>query len=130
MLVIMMRHTSHSVADQVIPQSDIGRLTNLLSDAATKSFDLGIQLGIRDGQLKKIEEDYGNSVGRRMTEVLIAWVKGTEHPTVGKLVGALRSQAINELQLAREVSEMYPVHPGKRDTIPRPNLTLTAVGWD
>ncbi len=110
MLVIMMHHTTHTAADQVIPKSDdIGRLTELLSDAATKSFELGMLLGISNGQLKKIERDYGTSV-RRMSEVLTTWVEGTENPTVGKLVDALRSDTINELVCARKVSEMYTVH--------------------
>ncbi len=109
MLVIMMCHTTHTAADQVITESDIGRLTELLSDAATKSFLLGMQLGIKEGLLKTIEEDYKTSV-RRMAEVLTAWVKGTEHPTVGKLVEALTSEIINELVCASKVSEMYTVH--------------------
>ncbi len=81
-------------------------MTNLLSEIDAKWHALGLQLGISGGQLKAIEEDYRRS-GRRMSEVLSAWVKGAEHSTVGQLEAALKSLAVIEIQLARKVIEVY-----------------------
>ncbi len=97
---------AHAVADRELTQRDLGTLNNLLSDADLKWHALGLQLGISDGQLKAIEANYRMS-GRCMSEVLSAWVKGIEHPTVGKLEAALRSKALKEIQCARELIEEY-----------------------
>ncbi len=97
---------AHTATDRELTQRDLGTLTNLLSEIDAKWHALGLQLGISVGQLKAIEEDYRKS-GRRMSEVLFAWVKGTEHPTIGQLEAALKSLAVNEIQLARKVIEVY-----------------------
>ncbi len=95
---------AHTTTDRELTQRDLGTLTNLLSEVDWHA--LGLQLGISVGQLKAIEEDYRRS-GRRMSEMLFAWVKGTEHPTVGQLEAALKSPAVKEIQLTRKLIEEY-----------------------
>ncbi len=95
---------AHTTTDRELTQRDLGTLTNLLS--GIDWHELGLQLGISISQLKAIEEDYRRS-GRRMSEMLFAWVKGTERPTVGQLEAALRSKALKEIQRSCELIEEY-----------------------
>ncbi len=92
--------------DKELTSADLSRLTSLLFDAGRKWHELGLQLGVRKGQLNAIEEDHRRS-HRRLTEMLTSWVNGTTSPTVQKLVDALRSEDVNEEKLADKVIEMF-----------------------
>ena len=69
-------------------------------------YPLGIQLGVPDPDLRKIECDYQRTEDR-MLHSLSKWMDIDEHPSWSKVVRAL--VAINERSVARTIAEKYGI---------------------
>ena len=77
----------------------------LLNDltCVQRTYELGLELGVRESDLNDIEVDYRFSVADRRRETLRKW----ERPSWSKLVRAL--VAINERRVARNIAEKYGI---------------------
>ena len=80
-----------------------------LSNALTfvwRWYPLGIQFGIPDADLRKIECDYQRT-DDRMLHMISKWLRIDEQPSWLKVVRAL--VAINERHVARNIAEKYGI---------------------
>ena len=85
---------------------DLRRLTADLRDL-TEWFRLGIRLGIKHSDLKKIESNYEGDVERCKTEMLDFWKKNDAKPSLKKLTKAL--EEMDYRNLANELRQKYNV---------------------
>ena len=70
-------------------------------------YPLGIQLGVPDADLRKIECDFQHTEDR-LIRMLSKWMRIDEQPSWSKVVRAL--VAINERHVARDIAEKYGKH--------------------
>ena len=70
-------------------------------------YPLGIQLGVPDADLRKIECDFQRTEDR-LIRMLSKWMRIDEQPSWSKVVRAL--VAINERHVARDIAEKYGKH--------------------
>lgn len=70
-------------------------------------YPLGIQLGVPDADLRKIECDF-QCTEDRLIRMLSKWMRIDEQPSWSKVVRAL--VAINERHVARDIAEKYGKH--------------------
>ncbi len=94
------------IADNELTSDDLAQLSEILSEAADKWHELGLQLDVKVGRLRAIEKDH-RTVQRCLTEMLIDWVNGTKPHTVRTLEAALRSKLVNEHKLADDVIRLF-----------------------
>ena len=69
-------------------------------------YPLGIQLGVPDHDLRKIQYDY-QQTDDRMLHMISKWLRIDEQPSWLKVVRAL--VAINERHVARTIAEKYGI---------------------
>ena len=107
-----------------LTSKDLKDIQNVLWDAQTKWFNIGIQLGLDSVKLKAIECDYAN-VKDRFNQMLSEWlVQIDPEPTWDRLVSALKARPVDCKQIAQEIEQKYCT----KEPIPdqNPPLTLAA----
>ncbi len=73
----------------VLTKAHLPQLMTMLSDFASESFMLGIQLGFNDHLLRTLEHEGGCQSSRFLCSVLSKWLeRGDPPPTLDKLVAA------------------------------------------
>ena len=100
--------TESALSDYVLGSSklDLRHLIVELRDVVDW-FKLGVSLGIKHSNLKKIEADYRGNVERCKTEMLAFWMKNNGNASVEKLTQALED--IEHRNLARHLRDEYNV---------------------
>lgn len=69
---------------------------------------IGIQMGLSTATLRAIEGSYSTDVQRRLNEVFIEWISGSEqNPTWLTLIEILRSNSIGEQKLANDLERSF-----------------------
>ena len=74
----------------------------LLYPVRRKWYDIGIELGLKIGELDNIKAAYSDH-GECLTEMLKLWLKSTNPPPTWKAVGkCLESAPVHEMELAKK----------------------------
>lgn len=72
----------------------------------TKWLDIGLELKVAYPTLNNIEAKYSDSKDC-LREVIVEWLKATDHPTWQSLIDALRTPVIDEPKLAAKLEAKY-----------------------
>ena len=107
-----------------LTSKDLKDIQNVLWDAQTKWFNIGIQLGLDSVKLEAIKCNCAD-VEDRFTRMLSEWlVQVDPEPTWDRLVSALKARPVNCKQIAQEIEQKYCT----KEPIPdqNPPLTLAA----
>ena len=68
-----------------------------------KWFDLGLQLGLKDNELAKIEVEHRGKIDDCRRDMFREWLRATTPEATRKqLIDALNSKAVSEISIARE----------------------------
>ena len=98
-------------ADKVT-ENDVRELMNILILAASKWYELGLQLGIQDGLLKNIRSNHRNGCEARLREMLMERLNQGEPLTWGALVEALESESVRAHEVAKRIRSQFLIrHP-------------------
>ena len=83
-------------------------MNEVIPEIATKWYPLGIQLRLSDKQLDEIEHNHPRNCSRCCTEMFKRWLS-QDADTVSwtTLVAALRTKAVNEKNLAKNLEESH-----------------------
>ena len=82
-------------------------VNELTSIAASKWYDIGIQLDFEDGELKNIGKDHAE-VKDRLREMLNVWLKRVDPvPSWNALIDALKAPTVDEMRLAENLEKKY-----------------------
>ena len=89
--------------------NDLNFLQTFLHDYSDMWYEIGLQIGFRDGELKAIT---GDKVERKLREMLLKWVHWPtgghpKPPTLSSLCSALRSPVVGLGNLADKLTEQY-----------------------
>ncbi len=91
---------------------DLRRVRDAVWPARAQWRDIGLEIGFLMDDLDNIE---GRDNGSQLTDMLATWLKRQESlsPSRGKLVKALKSNAVQREDIARKVTEEDPnIAPG------------------
>ena len=83
------------------------RVLNLVLDVSTKWLDLGLQLGLKERELKCIEHDYGHHGAQTcLREMLSLWLRMINpHPSWEGILTSLSHPSVGNPALAHEIRE-------------------------
>lgn len=92
--------------------ANLSKVLNLLLEVSIKWFNLGLQLGLKERDLKVIEQDHAkDGVEVCLREMLSLWLKMINpHPTWEGLVAALKKPSVLFSRLAKKIEDEYCVH--------------------
>ena len=99
--------------DSVLRPNDLPHLVQELSSAASKWRSIGIELGLKEVELKSIESNHPRQPLECLRDVIFKWLDDGWPPDVGTarrratLIKALRSPSVEEMQLADQLTEKY-----------------------
>ena len=107
---------------------DLGVLYELVITASVRWHALGLQLGVRPGELERIEHEYVDPRDR-LREMLRCWLKQTSFPSMPDLVAALRKHSVEEIVLAQELEDFHLTYNGKanKNMVTSANLILGSL---
>ena len=112
--------------DSISRSNDITNLIQELSSAASKWRSIGIELGLKEVDLKSIESNHPRQPLECLRDVIIKWSSNDGWPSDvgaarrrGALIKALRSPSVEEMQLADQLTEKY--------SSPFPPKTITST---
>ena len=92
---------SEQVHSRYLCPSALKDLVADLNSVAARWHDLGVQLGIDDGELKNISGEEGRAQSC-FREMLMEWMKN-QTPTCRAIIDALQSRVVQHNALAREL---------------------------
>jgi len=97
----LLHHYSVCIVELTI--KNLSHIRNLIIDANTKWFDLGLELEVPYDDLKVIECDY-QKVNDRFREMLSTWLKRVDPPpTMERLAVALDEKSVELHDLAKKI---------------------------
>ena len=93
------------VVDLVL--DNLVKVLDLVLDVASKWYELGLQLGVKESDLKAIEHDYGDrGVKRCLSEMLSVWLKMIDpRPSWEALLLSVSHSTVENPTLAREIRQ-------------------------
>ena len=95
-----------------VTENDVQELMNLLTLAASKWYELGLQLGVQDGLLKIIQKNHRNDCEAQLREMLMERLNQGEPLTWGTLVEALESESVHAHEVAKRIRSQFSIpHP-------------------
>ncbi len=86
------------------------KFRDLLNSLLPKAYRwelIGIQLGLDMDILEIIKADCPGDVVKCLTKALQKWFNRTPNPTWNEVIAALRTHALDEIQLAEELEQKY-----------------------
>lgn len=103
---------------------NLSEVLHLVLDVASKWYELGLQLGVKESNLKNIEHDYGGSgVQTCLREMLSVWLKMIDpRPSWERLVSSICHQTVGNPALAEKIGKdagilenapVSAIHPSK-----------------
>jgi len=75
-----------------------------------KWYDLGVRLELEEGTLKIINSNHPENARHRLSEMLSTWLKAEPRATWCTLCAALRSETVDEEELASNLMAKYVKH--------------------
>ena len=93
-------------SDNNLTTTDLPRLCNHLYPAASKFYDIGLQLEVERHEIINIESNY-SKCERRLSEILANRLNQVSPLTWPDIVAALRSNAVKESALANEIEDEF-----------------------
>ena len=96
--------------DQVQNQDQKPKLKDLLEELVKishKWYELGVRLELEEGTLKTIKSNHPENAQRCLSEVLSTWLKAEPRATWHTLCAALRSETVDEKELASSLVAKY-----------------------
>ena len=72
-----------------------------------KWYDLGVRLELEEGTLKTIKSNHPENAQHRLSEMLSTWLKAEPRATWHTLCAALRSETVDEKELATNLVAKY-----------------------
>ena len=72
-----------------------------------KWYDLGVRLELEEGTLKTIKSNHPENARHRLSEMLSTWLKAEPRATWHTLCAALRSETVDEKELASNLVAKY-----------------------
>ena len=95
---------------------DLGHVLEELMDISAQWYNLGLQLQVRTGQLKKFSEQFSDP-SHKLREMLNDWLANSDNTSWKTLTNALRSRSVGASQLAGALETKYcPVEDTDSDT--------------
>ena len=95
--------------------NDLPLLCNTLNPVASKCFDLGLQLGIKEARIRTIMVNYRSDCEAQLREIISERLKQTSPLTWHDVVTALRSPSVNHPDIVRHIykspSSVLQQHP-------------------
>ena len=88
--------------DRLLSEKDIPTLVNHLTPVASKCSALGLQLGLKDWQIKNIEKNR-HDCESQLREILVERLNQEEPLSLRDLVTALRSDSVREGRVAHQI---------------------------
>ncbi len=84
---------------------NLRKVINLLLDVASKWYELGLQLGVKESYLKSIEHDYGHRGAQTcLREMLSVWLKMIDpRPSWESLLSSVRHSTVGNPALAQKI---------------------------
>ena len=108
---------ANRVPTDKVTENDVRELINILTLAASKWYELGLQLGIQDGLLKIIQKNHRNDCEAQLREMLMERLNQREPLTWGALVEALESESVRAHEVAERIRSQF--------SIPLPPVSVT-----
>ena len=103
-----MKNNAYTVPYDITLFSELNlrSVTNELVSVKGKWYHIGVQLGVDDTELEKIEKEY-QEIDRRFSEVIKFWLRGNTSAAVSwkSLVEVLETPFVNEKGLAKTLRE-------------------------
>ena len=99
--------SSTNSASNELTSDDLAVLCNALNDVAPKSFELGLQLGLRKANIEIIMKNNKDDCQAQLREIISERLKQDLPLTWHDIVRALRSPSINHPHLARHIDSWY-----------------------
>ena len=97
-------HTTHLL---IVQHMDLKDVQELLIGISHKWYDVGVQLNLESGVLKRIQRQYSNPADC-LREMLEEWLKRVNpYPSWRALVQALTTHAVSERRLAEEINNKF-----------------------
>ncbi|CAI8005419.1 hypothetical protein GBAR_LOCUS4214, partial [Geodia barretti] len=93
-------------SDPVLSKKDIQTLINVLTPVASKCSALGLQLGLKDWQIKNIEKNR-HDCESQLQEILVERLNQEEPLLLSDLVTALKSDSVREHRVAKKTESHY-----------------------
>ena len=100
--------------DRLLSEKDIPTLVNILTPVASKCSALGLQLGLKDWQIKNIEKDI-HDCKSQLQEILVVRLNKEEPLSWRDLVTALSSDSLREHRVAHQIESHLTSLSTKRD---------------
>jgi hypothetical protein len=112
-------------ADRVLSKEDIPTLINILTPVAWKCSALGLQLGLKDWQIKNIDKNR-HDCESQLQEILVERLNQEEPLSWRYLVTALRSDSVREHRVAKRIESHYLTSQSLLSSTQqqRPNVSL------
>ena len=100
-------HVLSQPAAQQLSINNLAQIIEELNNVTAKWCKIGVQLGVDDGRLDSIKQQYADPADR-MRETLRIWLKDhPSPPTWSKVVKALRCRTVGETVLAESLEHKY-----------------------
>ena len=98
------------------------KVLDLVLDVSTKWFELGLQLGVKESELERIEHDHGQRDAQAcLRKMLSVWLRMiTPHPSWERLLTSLSHPSVGDPALAEKIREEVG--------IPQQSLTIVGSG--
>ncbi|CAI8030191.1 hypothetical protein GBAR_LOCUS17119, partial [Geodia barretti] len=107
--------------DRVLSKEDIPTLVNILTPVASKCSALGLQLGLKDWQIKNIEKNR-HDCESQLQEILVERLNKEEPLSWRDLVTALSSDSVRERRVAHQIESHFTSLSTPHQA--RPNVSL------
>ena len=85
---------------------DLGRVLEELMDISAQWYNLGLQLQVSTGQLKKISEQFSDP-SHKLREMLNDWLANSDNTSWKTLTSALKSKSVGASRLAGDLETKY-----------------------
>ena len=88
--------------------NDLKEVRNLVWNAQTKWYDIGVELSLNPHSLRAIRRDYSNNSGDCFNQILQDWLEGCgSEPTWKNLAAALNALPVNFPSIAKSIEEKF-----------------------
>ena len=107
------------------------KVLNLVLEVASKWYELGLQLGVKESDLKNIKHDYGDrGVKTCLTEMLSVWLKMIHpRPSWERLLSSVSHSTVENPTLAREIGKKLQMQSeGVQGSATRPSKRSRQTG--